>query len=275
MPPGVAFEPGFFKRGQVHADYLAQTFGLAGRTALVTGGSGGLGLAIAAALGKAGARVIVNGRDAGRCAEAAAKLAATGVDAICASFDVADERAVARAESDLREQGVLVDVLVANAGVQNRKAVTQTTLAEWRGLMDIHVNGAFNCARAFLPRMLECGFGRIVLMSSIAGQAAMPNIAAYATAKGALGAFTRALAVEYGGRGITANAVAPGFVRTPMTLDLQDSPQFQEFLSASVPAGRWAEPGDIAPAIVFLASAAGAFVNGHVLTIDGGLLARM
>lgn len=259
----------------MHADYLAKTFGLAGRTALVTGGSGGLGLAIATALGNAGARVIINGRDAGRCAETAAELCGTGIDAICASFDVADESAVARAESELREQGAIVDVLVANAGVQNRKAVTQTTLAEWRGLMDTHVSGAFNCSRAFLPQMIERGFGRIVLMSSIAGQAAMPNIAAYATAKGAISAFTRALAVEYGGRGITANALAPGFVRTALTQGLQDSPEFQQFLCASVPAGRWAEPCDIAPAVVFLASAAGAFVNGHVLTIDGGLLARM
>ncbi|MFP5405165.1 MAG: SDR family NAD(P)-dependent oxidoreductase [Gammaproteobacteria bacterium] len=259
----------------MHVDYLSKVFGLAGRTALVTGSSGGLGLAIAEALGHAGARIVVNGRDPRRCADAAAKLSGARIDAIASSFDVTDGDSVANAESNLREQGVLVDVLIANAGVQNRKPLVNTSLSEWRELLDTHVDGAFNCVRAFLPRMLERGFGRIVLMSSIAGQAAMPNISAYATAKGALGAFTRAIAVEYGGRGITANAVAPGFVRTPLTRGLQDSPEFQKFLSSAVPAGRWAEPSDIAPAVVFLAAAAGAFVNGHVLTIDGGLLARM
>jgi gluconate 5-dehydrogenase len=141
--------------------------------------------------------------------------------------------------------------------------------------MRVHVNGAFNCARAVLPGMCDRGFGRLVLMSSVAGQASMPNIAAYATAKGAIAAFTRALAVEYGGKGITCNALAPGFVRTGFTQGLQDKPEFQDFLQASVPAGRWGETQDVAPAVVYLSSAAGAFVNGHVLAIDGGLLAHM
>lgn len=268
-------QPKAGKVAQVDAKYLEHVFGLAGRTALVTGGSGGLGLAIANALGRAGARVVINGRDSARCNNAVANLVRSNIDAIASPFDVSDDRAVADAEARLHAKGIEIDVLVSNAGVQNRKAVTEMTPAEWQALMNIHVNGAFNCARAFLPAMLDRGFGRIVLMSSVAGQAAMPNIAAYATAKGAIAAFTRALAVEYGGRGITANAIAPGFTRTPFTIGLQENPEFQKFLAAAVPAGRWAEPEEIAPAVVFLASAAGAFVNGHVLTLDGGMLARM
>lgn len=107
------------------------------------------------------------------------------------------------------------------------------------------------------------------------GLATLPNVCAYATAKAALASFARALAVEYGGRGITANALAPGFVRTAFTRTLQENPDFEKFLATKVPAGRWAEPAEIAPAVVFLAAAAGAFVNGHVLTLDGGMLARM
>ena len=260
---------------QMENEYLSEVFGLTGRTALVTGGCSGLGFAIAAALGKSGARIAVNGRRSDKCDLAVNDLARLGVEAYPAPFDVSDERAVIGGCARLRDQGLDVDVLVSNAGTQDRKPVTEMTLTQWQSLMNVHVNGAFNCTRSFLPAMLSRGFGRIVLMSSIAGEAAMPNIAAYASAKGAIAAFTRALAVEYGGRGITSNAIAPGFTRTTLTRGLQENPEFQKFLEAAVPAGRWAEPEEIAPAVVFLASAAGAFVNGHVLTLDGGLLAHM
>ncbi|MFU2051608.1 SDR family NAD(P)-dependent oxidoreductase [Bordetella hinzii] len=256
-------------------EYLGQTFGLAGRTALVTGAARGLGYAIATALGQAGARVVINDLDAAACEGACQGLAAEGISARAAAFDVGDAEAVAGALGSLAADGTSIDILVSNAGNQNRKPIVDMQPEEWLALQNVHVNGAFHCARAVLPGMVERGFGRIVLMSSVAGQATMPNIAAYATAKGALAAFTRALAVEYGGKGVTCNALAPGFVRTDFTQGLQDNPQFQSFLDSAVPAGRWASPGDIAPAVVYLASPAAAFVNGHVLAIDGGLLARM
>lgn len=256
-------------------DYLNETFGLAGRGALVTGAARGLGFAIARGLGLAGARVVINDLKAQACEEAAARLVQEGIVARGVAFDVADASSVAGAVAQLDADGLSVDVLVSNAGNQNRKAVVEMLADEWQALLNVHVNGAFNCARAVLPGMTRRGFGRIVLMSSVAGQAAMPNIAAYATAKGAIAALTRALAVEYGAQGVTCNALAPGFVRTDFTQGLQDNPQFQSFLSSAVPAGRWAEPNDIAPAVVYLASRAASFVNGHVLAIDGGLLARM
>lgn len=255
--------------------WFEKVFSLTGRTALVTGAAGGLGSAISDALGRAGATVVVNGRDPGRCAEAVAELTRAGVEAVAEPFDVSDESAVSRAVVRLRERGLAIDILVANAGAQNRKPLVDMSLAEWQALMNVHVNGAFNCTRACLPGMLERRFGRIVLMSSVAGLAALPNVCAYATAKAALASFARALAVEYGGRGITANALAPGFVRTAFTRGLQENPDFEKFLATEVPAGRWAEPAEIAPAVVFLAAAAGTFVNGHVLTLDGGMLARM
>jgi len=182
---------------------------------------------------------------------------------------------VEHAFESLAERGWIPDILVSNAGNQNRQPVTEMSAQAWQSLFDVHVNGAFNCAKAVLPRMKANGFGRIVLMSSVAGQACMPGIAAYASAKGAIAAFTRALAVEYGPNGITANALAPGFVRTQFTQGLQTREGFDAFLQNAVPLGRWAEPDDIAPAVIYLTSRAGAFVNGHVLAIDGGMLARM
>lgn len=255
--------------------YLEKTYGLQGRVACITGSAAGLGLAIATHLGQAGARIVVNDLDAQRCEDAVRTLTDAGIAARYAVFDVSQADAVGQAIDTLAAQGWAPDILVSNAGNQNRQPVTEMTLAQWQSLFAVHVDGAFNCAHAVLPHMVKKGFGRIVLMSSVAGQACMPGIAAYASAKGAIAAFTRALAVEYGSAGITSNALAPGFVRTQFTRGLQERAGFDDFLQNAVPLGRWAEPDDIAPAVVYLASNAGAFVNGHVLAIDGGMLARM
>lgn len=257
------------------ASYFEKNFALNGRVACITGSASGLGLAIARHLGRAGARVVINDLVAGRCEEAVRLLATDGVQARYAVFDVSQAEPVSHAIDTLAAEGWAPDILVSNAGNQNRKPVTEMTLAQWQSLFNVHVNGAFNCAHAVLPHMVRKGFGRIVLMSSVAGQACMPGIAAYASAKGAIAAFTRALAVEYGSAGITSNALAPGFVRTQFTQGLQEREGFDSFLQNAVPLGRWAEPDDIAPAVVYLASNAGSFVNGHVLALDGGMLARM
>lgn len=255
--------------------YFEKTFGLDGRVALVTGSASGLGFAIARHLGLAGARIVINDLNADRCQQAVRMLAEEGVRARFAVFDVSQAEAVTQAIHDLAADDWTPDILVSNAGNQNRSPVTDMTLAQWQSLFDVHVNGAFNCAHAVLPHMVRKGHGRIVLMSSVAGQACMPGIAAYASAKGAIAAFTRALAVEYGKVGITSNALAPGFVRTQFTQELQEREGFDGFLQNAVPLGRWGEPEDIAPAVVFLTSSAGAFINGQVLAIDGGMLARM
>lgn len=257
------------------AAYLQRTFGLPQRTALVTGSARGIGLAIARALGSAGARVVVNDLRVDACEDAVATLRGEGIDARGACFDVADHAAVNEAQRELAAQGWHVDILVNNAGNQNRKALVDMQPAEWQQLMNVHVNGAFHCTQAFLRGMCSRGFGRIVMMSSVAGQGGMPNIAAYATAKGAIASLTRSVAVEYGAYGVTANAIAPGFVRTEFTAGLQQRPGFEDFLRESVPCGRWAIPEDIAPAVLFLASPGGGFINGQVLAIDGGMLASL
>ncbi|MGO2579108.1 MAG: SDR family NAD(P)-dependent oxidoreductase [Halomonas sp.] len=255
--------------------FLSAMFGLQGQTVLVTGGASGLGLSIATTVGKAGGRVIVNDIRDEVCNEAIERLQAQGIDAQAAVFDVSCASAVSDAMAKLSKDGWTPDVLVSNAGNQNRGPVIEQEPEAWQSIFDVHVNGAFNCVRGVLPGMISQGKGRIIIMSSVAAIASMPGIAAYSAAKGALAAFTRALAVEYGSLGITCNALAPGFVRTGFTTELQEREQFETFLKAQVPLGRWAEPEDVAPAILYLASQAGEFVNGHVLAIDGGLLAHM
>lgn len=259
----------------MNSAFLAETFGLPGRTALVTGAAMGLGFAIARGLGRAGARVVVNDLEMADCAAAVAQLQADGIDARGAAFSVTDADAVHAEIAQLGAAGWAPDILVNNAGNQNRKPLVEMTIDEWKQIQAVHVEGAFNCCHAVLPGMVAARRGTVVIMSSVAGQATMPGIAAYATAKGALAALTRAIAVEHGPHGITCNALAPGFVKTRFTSALQAREGFQAFIEQSVPVGRWAEPDDIAPLVVAFASRAGAFINGQVVAIDGGMLARM
>jgi gluconate 5-dehydrogenase len=259
----------------IDADYLKQTFGLTQRTALITGGGRGIGLAIAEALGRAGARVVINDINPDTCAQAVQRLSDIGIQARSAVFDVARLEAVEAAFDRLGADGWNVDILISNAGNQNRKPLVEMTAAEWQSLMNVHVNGAFNCARTALPGMTSRGFGRVVITGSVSGFATMPNIAAYSTAKAALAALARAIGVEYGAFGITANAIAPGFVRTDFTEALQKRPDFDERIRNSVPSGRWATTDDIAPTVLFLVSPAASFINGQTLTIDGGMLALL
>jgi gluconate 5-dehydrogenase len=259
----------------MNTSYLTQNFGLQGRTALVTGAAQGIGLSIATALGHAGARVVINDLQEALCAETVQALRTQGISACAAPFDVSDFAAVQAAGHALDAADWSVDILVSNAGNQNRKALVDMSREEWQKIQDVHVGGAFNCTRVFLPGMCARGFGRIVMTSSVSGRSTMPLIGAYSTAKASLSALSRAIAVEYGAQGVTANAVAPGFVKTEFTTGLQQREGFSDFLRQEVPQNRWATPEDIAPVVLFLVSPAAGYVNGQTLAIDGGLLAQM
>jgi gluconate 5-dehydrogenase len=242
-------------------------FDLTGRTALVTGSTRGLGLALAQGLAEAGARVAINGRDASTVAAVAAEIPR----AVAAPFDVTDEAAIAAGVGALGP----VDVLVNNAGITQRKPLVEFSLAEWQRILDVNLTSAFLVARAVVPGMIERGSGKVVNVCSLMSELARPTIAPYSASKGALKMLTRSMCVEWAPHGIQANAIGPGYFATELTQPLQDDPAFDGWLRTRVPAGRWGDPAELAGAAVFLASRASDFVNGQILYVDGGLMAAV
>jgi gluconate 5-dehydrogenase len=255
---------------------VTSLFSLAGRRALVTGSSRGIGLAIATAFCAAGAEVFINGRDAAQADGVARAIAArTGGRARPLAFDVGDAGACADAVDRLERDHGGVDILVNNAGVQRRGSLFELDEGALEDVLEVHVVAAFRLGRGLARGMCERGHGRIINISSILAAQARPRVAPYCAAKGALSNLTRAMAAEWGGAGVTANAIAPGYTRTDITAALAADGEFDDWLRRRVPLGRWGAPDDLAGAAVFLASPAAAFVNGHVLVVDGGLSATL
>ncbi len=248
-------------------------FDLSGSLALVTGSGSGLGFAIAQGLARAGARVVLNGRNRNKLAAAAASLADEGIVAQVAPFDVTDPAAVDGAVAAIaREQGP-IDILVNNAAVNQRQPLEQFSLADWRALQAANLDGPFLVTRAVLPAMKERRRGKIVNICSLASDLGRPNIVAYAASKGGLKMMTRALAVELAPHNVQVNGVAPGFFKTEMNAALINDAEFSAWVERRTPAGRWGEPPEIAGATVFLASRAADYVTGHLLYVDGGFSA--
>jgi len=251
----------------------AHPFDLAGRIALVTGGGSGLGLAIARGLADAGARVAINGRNRAKLDAAAAMLADAGINVRVQPFDVTDEAAVAAGVADLERDLGPVDILVNNAAVNQRQALEQFSLEQWRALQSANLDGPFLVTRAVLPTMKARRRGKIINICSLASDLGRPNIVAYATSKGGLKMLTRALAVELAPFNVQVNGISPGFFRTEMNAPLIANAEFSAWVAKRTPAGRWGEPPEIAGAAVFLASAAADYVSGHLLQVDGGFAA--
>jgi NAD(P)-dependent dehydrogenase (short-subunit alcohol dehydrogenase family) len=242
--------------------------------AVVTGGSKGIGLAVAARLLGAGHRVLITGRDRQALDKAAAELAAGGGEVETAAFDVTDEAAV-----DLALRDRPVEVLVSNAGWANSAPLERISLDDWRAMLDVHATGAFLCIRAVLPGMRERGTGRIVVVASVASLVGAPYAAAYTAAKHAALGLVRAVAAEMAAKGITANAVCPGYVDTPMTdtsvariaaATGRGPDDARAALARTNPLGRLITPEEVAAAVAWLVSEEGAAVNGQAIVIDGG-----
>ncbi len=244
---------------------MSGLFDLTGRTALVTGSTRGIGLALARALAGAGARVGVNGRTREACE------AVLWEGAFAAPFDVTDPDAVAEGVAAAGR----IDVLVNNAGVTVRRSLEQIELAEWQRVMDVNVTSAFLVAKAVATQMIERGSGKIVNTCSLTSDAARETIGAYTASKGALKMLTRAMCADWARYGIQANGIGPGYIRTDINTVLQEDPAFNKWLLGRVPAGRWGMPDELGGAAVFLASSASDFVNGQILYVDGGLLATL
>lgn len=246
-------------------------FSLDGQVALVTGSSRGLGRAIAHALARAGAHVVVNGRDAAALGAVAKAIRDDDLAVSAAPFDVRDEIAVKAAIGGIVDDLGRLDILVNNAGITFRKPYPEMETADWQHVFDINLTACFRLAQEAVKPMMARRHGRIINTASITSFIARPGIAAYVAVKHALAGLTKALAVEFAPHGITCNALAPGYFVTDATAALASNPEFDAMLRRRTPLGRWGEPDELGGAAIFLASRAASFVTGHVLTVDGGL----
>ena len=254
-------------------------FSLAGKTALVTGASRGIGFAMALALHNAGARIAFNARGAESVENGLAAFRKEGGDARGFVCDVTDETAVkdmvARIESEMDG----VDILVNNAGVTQRVPMVDMETADFKRVVDIDLTGPFIVAKAVLPTMIKKGGGKIINVCSLMSEVGRETVSAYASAKGGLKMLTKNIAAEYGRYHVQCNGIGPGYIATPMTEALREARPdgaphpFDTFIKTRTPAGRWGVPEDLAGPAVFLASRASDFVNGHILYVDGGILA--
>ena len=256
-------------------DSSASTFRLDGRVALVTGSSTGIGLALARGLAQAGATVVINARNAARLNDAAGALRAEGLSVQARAFDVTDVAAVNAAVDAIEREVGPIHVLVNSAGITRRGPLTELSDADWHAVLTTNLDSAFYVGRAVARRMIPRGAGRIVNTCSVMSDLARPGTAPYAASKGALKMLTKAMAVELAPHGITVNGIAPGYFKTELTAPLVADQAFNNWVINRTPARRWGSVEELAPAVVFLCSDGAAYVNGHLLIIDGGMTSTL
>ncbi len=250
-------------------------FDLSGRIALVTGSSTGIGYGIARALGHAGARLVLNGRDGKRLAVAAAALQAEGLQVHEHAFDVTDRDRVLTAIEAI-ERGVgPIDILVNNAGIQRRGLLEDYDPATWQELMRTNLDSVFFVGQAVARHMIPRGRGRIINICSVQSELGRPGIAPYTASKGAVKMLTKGMAIDWGRHGLTVNGIGPGYFETELNAALVRDEKFSSWLVDRTPSGRWGRVDELGGAAIFLASDAASFVNGHVLYVDGGVTARL
>lgn len=255
------------------------SFRLDGKIALVTGASYGIGYAIAKGLAGAGATIVFNDIKQELVDKGLAAYEADGIKAHGYVCDVTDEAAVTELVAKIEKEVGVIDILVNNAGIIKRIPMCEMSAAEFRQVIDVDLNAPFIMSKAVIPAMIKKGHGKIINICSMMSELGRETVSAYAAAKGGLKMLTRNICSEYGKYNIQCNGIGPGYIATPQTAPLRE-PQadgskhpFDSFLMAKTPAERWGDPEDLAGPAVFLASDASNFVNGHVLYVDGGILA--
>jgi len=254
-------------------------FDLTGKVALVTGGAYGIGYAMAKALANAGAKIAFNCRGEKHMQEAVENYKTDGIDAKGYFCDVTDEIQVTEMLAQIEKDLGTVDILVNNAGIIKRIPMTEMRVDDFKEVIDIDLVGPFIMAKAVIPAMIKKGHGKIINVCSMMSELGRETVSAYAAAKGGLKMLTRNIASEYGEYNIQCNGIGPGYIATPQTAPLREIQQngerhpFDKFIISKTPAARWGTPEDLEGPAVFLASDASNFVNGHVLYVDGGILA--
>ena len=255
--------------------YIERLFDLTVRVALVTGSSAGIGLALAVGLGRAGARVVLNGRQPERVADAANRLRDEGLSVVEMPFDVTDSAAV-KAAVDLIEDSVgPLDILINNAGMQRRGPLEDYPEETWRELMTTNVDSVFYVSQAVARKMIPRSRGKIINICSVQSELGRPSIAPYTATKGAVKMLTKGMAIDWGQHGLQINGIGPGYFKTELNRALVEDEAFSDWLIARTPSRRWGEVEDLVGAAVFLSSEASKFVNGQIIYVDGGVTASL
>ncbi|MDY5349634.1 MAG: gluconate 5-dehydrogenase [Candidatus Ventricola sp.] len=254
-------------------------FSLEGKIALVTGASYGIGFAIATAFAEAGATIVFNDINQDLVNKGLAAYAEKGIKAHGYVCDVTNEEAVQATVAKIREEVGIIDILVNNAGIIKRIPMLEMKAEDFRKVIDVDLNAPFIVSKACIPGMIEKGHGKIINICSMMSELGRETVSAYAAAKGGLKMLTRNICSEYGSANIQCNGIGPGYIATPQTAPLRERQAdgsrhpFDSFILAKTPAERWGDPEDLQGPAVFLASDASNFVNGHILYVDGGILA--
>ena len=254
---------------------MKDAFRLDSRIALITGSSAGIGLALARALGQAGATVVINGRDAAKVAAVAAQLQSEGIAVHARVFDVTNADSVVAAVNDIEAAIGPIDILVNNAGMQRRAPLQDFLQADWHELMRTNLDSVFIVGQAVARKMIPRQRGKIINICSVQSELGRPNIAPYTASKGAVKMLTKGMAIDWGPHGINVNGLGPGYFATELNAALVADDKFSTWLIGRTPSRRWGNVEDLGGAAVFLASDASNFVNGHILYVDGGVTATL
>jgi gluconate 5-dehydrogenase len=248
-----------------------QKFRLDGRIALITGSSGGIGLALARGLAAAGARVAINGRSADKVGAVVAQLSGEGLSVCPAVFDVADREAVTRGVAAIEAGHGPIDILINNAGIQRRGAFEDYPDNLWEEITATNLDAVFFVTRAVGKSMVGRKRGSVINICSVMSEIGRPTVVPYAATKGAVKMMTKGLAAEWGKHGIRVNGIGPGYFATEMNTTLVNDATFSAWVAGRTPLGRWGDVDELVGAAIFLASDAASFVTGHVLMVDGGM----